>query len=86
MHSVELLELALDAARQLGYVVREDALGGFPGGACQIKGKKWLFLDPSRATRERLELVLEAIAADPLATVTQLPPQLMRLLKIRHSV
>jgi hypothetical protein len=85
MHSVELLELALDAARRLGYQIREDALGGCPGGACQIKGQNWLFLDPSLSTRERLELVLDALAGDPTTMAGDLPPALMHILKGRRA-
>ena len=63
VHSVELLEQALQAARQLGFRIREDALDGCTGGSCQIKGERWLFIDPSLSTRERLELVLEALVS-----------------------
>ncbi len=36
-----------------------------PGGACTIKGQKWLFLDPADSPREQLETVLNALWADP---------------------
>ena len=75
IHSVELLELALATARRLGYRVREDALGGFAGGGCQIKGQKWLLLDPNLSTRERLQVVLDVLAADgDLAAIDLSPP------------
>jgi hypothetical protein len=61
IHSVELLEQALEEARRLGFRIREDALDGCLGGECQIKGQRWLFIDPSLSTRERLELVLDAL-------------------------
>ncbi|MEX2138970.1 MAG: hypothetical protein WD894_06890 [Pirellulales bacterium] len=80
IHSVELLELALQAAAQLGYRIREDALG-FPGGACQLKGQKWLFVDPTLSSRERLQLVLDALAADPITATTELPPPLAQAVK-----
>jgi hypothetical protein len=63
VHSVELLEQALQEAKRLGFRIREDALDGCSGGACQIKGQRWLFIDPSLSTRERLELVLDALVA-----------------------
>ncbi len=47
MTTVELLEQALDLARRSGYKVREEYLDDCLGGACVIKGQKWLFLDPA---------------------------------------
>jgi hypothetical protein len=81
IHSLELLELAIDAASRLGYRIREDALGGFPGGACQIKDQKWLFLDPAQSTRERLLVVLAALAVDPGTAAVELSAPLAGLLK-----
>jgi hypothetical protein len=81
IHSVELLELALDAAAKVGYRIREDALGGFPGGACQLNGQKWLFVDPTLPPRERLQLVLQALAADPLTVTIDLPLPLAQVVK-----
>ena len=46
MLTVELLEEALELARRAGYRVRQEWLEGCAGGACVIKGQKWLFLDP----------------------------------------
>ena len=85
IHSVELLELALDAAAKVGYRIREDALGGFPGGACQLKGQKWLFLEPTLPPRERLQLVLQALAADPLTWTIDLPLPLAQVVKQSHA-
>jgi hypothetical protein len=85
VHSVELLEQALQAARQLGFRIREDVLDGCGGGACQIKGQRWLFLDPSLSTRERLELVLDALAAVPGPVENDLPPPLARVIHSRRA-
>lgn len=65
MHSVELLNEALDAARRIGFEVREEWLDGAGGGACRIRGKKLLFLDLSASPRHRLEQALEALRSDP---------------------
>ena len=80
VYSVELLEEALEVAAKLGYRIREDALDGFPGGACEVKGQKWLFVDPALSVRERLQLVLDALAVDPRATSLDLPPSLMNVI------
>ena len=57
MHTVELLQEAVDTARRLGYEVRQDWLGGNGGGHCLVRGRKWLLLDVAqigrRATRRR---------------------------------
>jgi hypothetical protein len=60
MHTVELLEEAIKTAHSLGYSVRQDWLGG-SGGACEIKGKRWLFVDLSLPPLEQLDQVLSAI-------------------------
>jgi hypothetical protein len=85
IHSVDLLEMALEAAARLGYRIREDALDGFPGGACELKGQKWLFLDPSLATQERLHLVLDALAADERAATIEMPQPLAGVLN-KHRI
>jgi hypothetical protein len=64
MTTVELLEQALALARRSGYKVRQEWLDGCLGGACFIKGQKWLFLDPTQSPGERLEAVLNALWAD----------------------
>jgi hypothetical protein len=60
MHTVDLLDQAVGAAKQRGYKVREEWLGG-AGGACEIQGQKWLFLDLALSPDEQLEQVLEAL-------------------------
>ena len=39
MHTVELLQEAVEAARRLGYEVRQDWLGGDGGGHCIVRGQ-----------------------------------------------
>ena len=41
MHSVDLLEEALNLAQVHGFEVRREWLGDAPGGACRV-GSKWL--------------------------------------------
>jgi hypothetical protein len=61
MHTVELLHEALDAARRLGYEVRQDWLGGNGGGHCLVRGRKWLLLDLAQTPSEQLEVVTDAL-------------------------
>lgn len=63
MNTIERLRAALDAARQSGYEVRTEHLDGMGGGACEVLGRKQLFVDVSQSPREQLEQVLESMAA-----------------------
>jgi hypothetical protein len=83
MHTVELLEEALQAAQSLGFQVRQDWLGG-SGGPCEIKGQRWLFIDLSLSPLEQLDQVLAAIQLVTLDGATISPP-LQRLLKPRAA-
>lgn len=64
MHTIDLLEQALDAARRLGYTVRLEWLDGQRAGACELRGKRYLFLDLAQGPMEQLDLVLEALRRD----------------------
>jgi hypothetical protein len=64
MHTVELLDEAVEAARRLGYEVRQDWLGGDGGGHCLVRGRKWLLLDVAQTADEQLEVVAEALRGE----------------------
>jgi hypothetical protein len=64
MHTVELLREAVEAARQLGYEVRQDWLGGNGGGHCLVRGRKWLLLDLAQTAGEQLEVVTDALRGE----------------------
>jgi hypothetical protein len=85
MRTVELLEEALQSARALGFRIREDWLGDAGGGACVLKGQKWLMLDPALDVAERLALVVEAVANDPAAAQLNVSGPLRGLLGVRKS-
>ena len=80
MHVVDALESSLQLARQLGYRVRQEWLGGSGGGGCEIRGQKCLFLDLSLDSGEQLEQVLEALRGDPSVAAIELPDDLRPLL------
>ncbi|HWB08817.1 MAG TPA: hypothetical protein VG826_06325 [Pirellulales bacterium] len=83
MHSVDLLEEAIRAAAAIGYVVREEWLDGVGEGDCQIKGRKYLFLDLSLSVYERLQCVVKVLRrerdllrpplSEPLARLVGVP-------------
>jgi hypothetical protein len=61
MHTVAMLQEALDTARRLGYEVRQDWLGGDGGGHCLVRGRKWLLLDVAQSADEQLDVVADAL-------------------------
>ncbi len=65
MHTVELLKQALRCAEHLGYTVRQEWLGGAGGGACEIKGRKYLFLDLTAGPADQLDQVADALRREP---------------------
>lgn len=85
MHTVELLREALSLIERVGYSIRQEWLGGCGGGACQVKGRKWFFLDLASAPDEQLETALDALRGDPQAAQLPMPQQLRDLLKLRKS-
>lgn len=81
MHTVELLEEALEVARSLGYIVRQEWLGGSGGGACELKGQRILFLDLAVGPLEQLQKVLEALRLEVRAPDMPLRSQLRAMLQ-----
>jgi hypothetical protein len=68
MHRVEKLEQLLAQASARGYVVRQAWLGGRGGGACEIAGKKHLFVDLALNVTEQLAQVSEALRGELVDT------------------
>lgn len=64
MHTVAQLREALRTARQLGYEVRQEWLGGAGGGACELRGRKILVLDLAMGPADQLHVVAEALRAE----------------------
>ena len=65
MHTIELLEQALDLAGRLGYTIRQDWLAGNGGGGCELRGRKLFFLDLDLAVDEQLQQILETVRREP---------------------
>jgi hypothetical protein len=83
MHTVEMLEQALDLATRLGYTIRQEWLAGSGGGGCELKGRKLFFLDLDLGPGEQLEQALEALRRESHAVELPMPRELGELLKIR---
>ena len=85
MHTVELLEHALDLADRLGYEVRQEWLGGLAGGGCELRGRKTLFLDLALGPEDQLDQVVDALRHEPDAAGLPMPHELRGLLRLRRS-
>jgi hypothetical protein len=83
MHTVDLLQEALRVAEKMGYAVREEWLGGMGGGGCEIRGRKWLFLNLRLGPLEQLDHVVDALQRDPAVFSVPMPDQLRGLLRVR---
>jgi hypothetical protein len=70
--TVEVLEHLLETARILGYSIRHVWLGGSGGGACEIRGKKWIFIDLSLCETEQLAQIAEGLEHEPAFARTAL--------------
>jgi hypothetical protein len=64
MHTVELLNEAVQVARKVGYEVKQDWLGGNGGGHCLVRGRKWILLDLAQTVDEQLDVVTEALRGE----------------------
>jgi hypothetical protein len=85
MHTVAMLNEALDTARRLGYEVRQDWLGGDGGGHCLVRGRKWLLLDVAQSADEQLDVVAEALRGEQGADRAVRSPELARRLHLRTA-
>jgi hypothetical protein len=83
MHTVELLEEAVRAAKWLGYEVRQDWLGGDGGGHCLVRGRKWLLLDVAQSADEQLDVVADALRGEIGVLRVIKSPELVERLDLR---
>lgn len=82
MHTVELLEEAIEAAKRLGYNIRQEWLDGSGGGACEFGGKRWLFVDLALNADEQLDQAIAALRADQAIDRLSVSPALGKLLQL----
>ncbi|MFZ1932526.1 MAG: hypothetical protein WCB27_26355 [Thermoguttaceae bacterium] len=83
MHTIELLDQALDLAKRLGYAIRQDFFAGCGGGGCILKGRKLLFLDLDLTPEEQLEQIAAVLRGEPAAAGIPMSRELGELLKVR---
>ena len=80
MNTVERLEQALRVAKKLGYSIRHECLDGGVGGTCEIRGKKWMFVDLAISVSDQLDQVVDGLRFDPAIRSVSLPDELLALL------
>ena len=85
MHSVELMERAITMAKGLGWQIRYENLGEVGGGACEIAGKKWIFIDLALSPLEQFEQVIDALRGDAATYTANVPDCLSELLGARRA-
>jgi hypothetical protein len=85
MHTVELLDQAIRLATDCGFVVRQDWFGGSSAGACEYRGRRWIFIDLALSPAEQLGQVVDALRAMPVIPPREMPPQLSALLNRRQA-
>ena len=83
MHTVDLMDQAVTAAESLGYGIRQEFLGGVGGGACEIAGTRWIFIDLGLRSVDQLEQVLDVLSADPGVYTLSLSRELALVLGIQ---
>mgnify|MGYP000257832360 CR=1 FL=1 len=81
MHTAQLLDEALNLARQLGFSVRHDYFGGNGGGACQLCGRKVLFVDLALWPDEQLQHVLDVLSQEQELQSFTVSDQLRQMLQ-----
>ena len=85
MGTIELMEQAVGAAESLGYGIRHEYLGGVGGGACEIAGRKWIFVDLALSSFDQLGQVIEALRNDQGTFTLELSPTLSEVLGIQDQ-
>ena len=84
MHTVEILEKAIDVARRLGYQVRQDFLHGAGGGHCLVKGRKMVLLDLAQTYDEQLSDIADALRDESRLIDMDIAADLANYLDIRR--
>ena len=85
MHKAQLLQEAVRLAGRLGYEIRQDWLGGGSGGACEIRGRKLMFIDLAVDIEEQLEQVVDGLRHDARIYAVPLSSAMQELLGVRKA-
>jgi hypothetical protein len=76
MRTLDKFEQAIALAEKIGYKIRYEALAGSSSGVCEFGGSRWIFIDLGLSVDERLDLISEALLADPSLPISELSDDL----------
>lgn len=76
MHTVVLLAHAINLAERLGYAVRQEWIDSNSGGGCELRGRKYLFINLAAPPGEQLETVLGVLRGEPELSAHRMPGEL----------
>ena len=85
MHTVEMLEEALELAERLGFKVRQEWLDGRGSGVCELKGQKWIFVDLAEPVRDQFDAIAECLQAAAPGVGASMSPQLRKAIGLRRA-
>ena len=85
MSTVQQLDVLIDLAKDMGYEVRHEVLGGAGGGACEFAGRKCLFVDLSLGVIDQLDYVSRALANDPQVALYEMTHEQESALRVRKA-
>ena len=77
----QLLNLAKQTAKDLGFHIRQDLLNGQQGGMCEFGGKRWIILDVSQNSMEQLHAIGNALRFLDSLDSNQIPVALRHVWK-----
>ena len=72
MNQGEIVEYLAELSEKLGIKVRWEALLG-DGGICELRGKRFLFVDRSNDLTTQTEVMADALCSEPIDDVFILP-------------
>ena len=82
---VELIEEAVELARQVGYEIREDWLTGDGSGHCLVRGRKLLLLDQSEPRDGQLAALQEALCHEDSLNKQKMSLELAEYLRLNTA-
>jgi hypothetical protein len=84
MHTVEMLQHAIQVARELGYRIHQDWLGGEGSGHCLVRGRKLLLLDLAQPPDEQFAAVRDALRGEIHLCRVSMSTELAESLDVRR--
>ena len=65
MNEGEIVDYLAELAEKLGITMRWEGLLG-DGGVCELRGKRYLFVDRSQDVDTQIEVLARALSAEPI--------------------